>query len=399
MTDTGARLDNLVSDDLQRAILKRVMAAMVVGAGLVMVLSFIRVTIEGFQPKFAAMWIVALGIFLLWRVHERWRPSRIGLVLYGLFTAMGSVALLNTGIASIGAIFLFIALAMASIVFDLTRLIALVLFQLGLFAIAIVLINADMVAPLPANGAPYLLQPKTWAFHGVVIAVGGMVSFYGTSVLGEWYRNSLEQARKKFFHGVAVMSLAHDTETGQHIDRVSLYAAEVYRWLAGTERARELTFSVDELANAVKLHDLGKISISDGILKKPGKLTAAEFEKMKKHTVLGAQIITTMMERSEGMDRPTMSLARDIARSHHENWQGGGYPDGLEGEQIPLAARIMSLCDVYDALRSARTYKPGWSHEATIEEMLGMENKFDPVLLAAFRKHSDRFESLYASAS
>ena len=393
-----ARIENLVSLDLQREILRRVMIAMAFGATLVVVLAIIRTVMEGFQPKFLAMWLVSAAIYVLTIFYRRLNLLQIGLSLYGMFTAIGFVAFLNTGIASIGAIFLFIALSMASMVVEFRRLLLLVGLQLGLFAGLVGLLAAGWIAPLPENGLDYLTSPSTWVFHGIVIAIGGVISFYGTSVLGSWYKLSLDQSRQRFFHGVAVMSLAHDTETGQHIDRVSLYAGEALSWLRSGVRAKEITFTEEELFNAVKLHDVGKISIPDVILKKQGKLDEQEFETIKGHTVLGANIISAMIERTSGIDRSTMLLARDIALYHHENWAGTGYPEGRRDLEIPLSARIMSLCDVYDALRSERPYKRAWTHEETVAKMLSMTEKFDPVLLEAFAVRHQRFNDIFTTS-
>lgn len=371
------------------------MLAMAVGATLVVVLAIIRTVTEGFQPKFLAMWLVSGAIYCLTIFYGRLNLLQIGLSLYGMFTAIGFVAFLNTGISSIGAIFLFIALSMASMVVEFRRLLLLVGLQFGLFAGLVGLLKAGVIAPLPDNGLEYLLNPATWVFHGIVIAIGGVISFYGTSVLGSWYKLSLDQSRQRFFHGVAVMSLAHDTETGQHIDRVSRYAVEVLSWLRKSARQDEITFTEEELFNAVKLHDVGKISIPDVILKKKGKLDEQEFETIKGHTVLGANIISAMIDRTSGIDRSTMLLAKEIALFHHEDWAGTGYPEGRRELEIPLAARIMSLCDVYDALRSERPYKRPWSHQEAVDKMSTMADKFDPVLLEAFTNSHQRFSEIF----
>jgi len=126
------------------------------------------------------------------------------------------------------------------------------------------------------------------------------------------------------------------------------------------------------------MHDVGKIGIPDAILQKPGKLTAQEFEVMKTHTVIGADIFA-------GSKVPMLQMARDIAFCHHERWDGKGYPRGLSGTEIPEGARIVAIVDAYDALTHDRVYRPAMSEEQALAVMRdGAEKQFDPVLLATF---------------
>lgn len=130
------------------------------------------------------------------------------------------------------------------------------------------------------------------------------------------------------------------------------------------------------------MHDVGKIRIPDRILKKSGPLTKKEWAVMQTHTVVGEKILG---------DRPFYQTPREIARSHHERWDGTGYPDGLHGETIPLPARIVTVADVFDALTHARPYKPAWSVEKTVTEMKRMSGKvFDPMILDVFFKSSTK---------
>ncbi len=135
---------------------------------------------------------------------------------------------------------------------------------------------------------------------------------------------------------------------------------------------------VKMMQTASKMHDLGKIGISDSILLKPGKLTPEEFEIMKTHTLLGAEILSKS-------NSPLVQLAEKIALSHHEKWNGTGYPNQLSGEQIPLEARIVAIADVFDALTSERPYKKAWSLESAIEFFKTEKGKhFDPQLVDLF---------------
>ena len=159
-----------------------------------------------------------------------------------------------------------------------------------------------------------------------------------------------------------------DNETGLHIIRMSKYSWLLGRAAGMSEEACEM------LLNASPMHDIGKIGIPDRILLKPGKLDAEEWEIMKTHSAIGAEILSG--HRSE-----LMEMAREIALAHHEKWDGSGYPRGLAGEEIPLVGRIVALCDVFDALTTARPYKHAWPVEEAIAYIHDNSGKhFDPAL-------------------
>ncbi len=160
-----------------------------------------------------------------------------------------------------------------------------------------------------------------------------------------------------------------DEETGNHILRMSHTSALLARALGWSESACDL------ILNASPMHDIGKIGIPDAILCKPGKLDAQEWEIMKTHAEIGARLL-------DGDDSALMQMARDIAWCHHEKWDGSGYPRGLAGEAIPLAARIAALADVFDALTSERPYKQAWTIEAAMAWIRdGGGRHFDPQLI------------------
>jgi len=168
---------------------------------------------------------------------------------------------------------------------------------------------------------------------------------------------------------------AHDPAIGSHLDRVTRYACEIGR-LAGFSEARLL-----EIYYATPLHDLGKIGVPIDLLNKPGALTASEMEIVKQHTVIGHRML-------EGSDWPVIQCSAVIALSHHECWDGRGYPHGLVGARIPLDARIVAVADVYDALISRRSYKPAWEEDRVMAEMRQMRGiKFDPEILDLFVDH------------
>lgn len=180
----------------------------------------------------------------------------------------------------------------------------------------------------------------------------------------------LHRANMDAIYMLAVASEAKDHDTGAHIRRIEHYT----RLLAG-----ELGFSeleADRLAYSSILHDVGKLHVPDDILQKPGPLSDDEWVTMRDHTTVGERMLSR---------ESFFKLARDIARSHHENWDGSGYPDGLKGENISIAARIVHAVDVYDALTSARPYKEAWSASeavAVIEKECG--SAFDPAVVNAF---------------
>ena len=187
---------------------------------------------------------------------------------------------------------------------------------------------------------------------------------------------------------MAMTSLAEtrDNETGNHIRRTQLYVKALAERLREHPRfAHVLTDRmIDLLYKSAPLHDIGKIGIPDAILLKPGKLTVQEFEVMKTHTTLGRRAIEEA-ERRLGMRVAFLSVAKEIAYSHQEKWDGSGYPEGLKGDAIPISARLMARADVYDALISRRVYKPAFSHEQACAIIVkGRGSHFDPDIADAF---------------
>ena len=190
---------------------------------------------------------------------------------------------------------------------------------------------------------------------------------------------------------VSIRALAHlaetrDPETGNHILRTQAYVQHLAQALRRHPRFAAMLNDqyINLLGRSAPLHDIGKVGIPDHILHKPGKLTPEEWEIMKTHTVIGAEAI----ERAEvdvSAPVPFLTLAKEIARWHHEKWDGSGYPDGLSGEAIPLSARLMALADVFDALISPRVYKPPMSFaEARSIIHEGRGKHFDPDIVDAF---------------
>ncbi|SHN59674.1 response regulator [Desulfovibrio litoralis] len=194
---------------------------------------------------------------------------------------------------------------------------------------------------------------------------------------------------------IAMASLAEtrDNETGFHIRRTQNYVREMAAHLQ--EHPRFSAYldkkTVELLKKSAPLHDIGKVGVPDRILLKPGKLTEEEFEIMKKHTIYGHNTILEA-ENNLGSPESFLSIAREIAYSHHEKWDGSGYPQGLKGDEIPISARLMAIADVYDALMSKRVYKEAMSHEQAKEIIVnGKGTHFDPDVVDAFIAIQDKF--------
>ncbi len=182
-----------------------------------------------------------------------------------------------------------------------------------------------------------------------------------------------------------------DEETGAHVRRISFYTEELAIAL-GMNAA-----FCETIHYASPMHDIGKIAIPDAVLLKGGPLNAQEWATMKSHTTIGAQLIGTGKS-------PYLQMGAEIALHHHERWDGSGYPAGLKGQRIPFSARIMNICDQYDALRSVRSYKKALSHETAVEIItIGdgrtMPSHFDPDVLEAFKRCAKRFEEIFKAVA
>lgn len=197
---------------------------------------------------------------------------------------------------------------------------------------------------------------------------------------------------------LAMASLAEtrDSDTGNHIRRTQFYVKALAEQLRDHPRfSRYLTtHNITMLYRSAPLHDIGKVGIPDRILLKPGRFEPEEFEIMKKHSALGRDAIE-FAEKSLGTSVEFLSTAKEIALSHHEKWDGSGYPEGLSADDIPISARLMAIADVYDSLISRRIYKDGMSHEKARTIILeGKATHFDPDIVDAFIAMQDEFQSI-----
>lgn len=245
-----------------------------------------------------------------------------------------------------------------------------------------------------------------WVVAVIVVMIGAVL----TMLIVRRYENRLERAnatleqkveqrgrelvrsRDAVIFGMAKLAESRDDETGQHLDRICRYAEVLAAELAD-HRGRVDGADVHTLAATAALHDIGKVAIPDAILRKPGPLTDDERRVMQKHPYLGGD---TLMElRRRWSDDPFLLTASQIAFAHHERWDGKGYPFGIGGEDIPLAARIVAVADVYDAITSRRSYKPAMSHEHARRSIVeGSGAQFDPAVVEAFLAVERRFEQV-----
>ncbi len=222
-------------------------------------------------------------------------------------------------------------------------------------------------------------EEKAWAIHREVSLLTDTVIDQAlelkryNATLEERVRERTLELREANMEAICMLAVAseeRDADTGAHVQRIQHATEALARRLNLPAR------DIEQFGYSAILHDVGKITVPDSILKKAGKLTALERAQIEDHTISGERILSL---------RPFFSVARQIARSHHENWDGTGYPDRLTAGAIPLAARIVRLADVYDALRSPRVYKPAWSHGDANEAIVrGRETLFDPDVVDAF---------------
>lgn len=204
-------------------------------------------------------------------------------------------------------------------------------------------------------------------------------------ILEDKVRGRTKELREAQFDVMRRLALAaeiRDNKTGSHIMRLGYYCAKFSEALGMSDEECEL------ILHASPLHDVGKIGIPDQILLKPGALTKEEFEIIKTHTTIGAELLA-------GSHSPVMQMAETIALTHQEKWDGSGYPRGLKGEEIPFVGQVCSVCDVFDALTTERPYKKAWAPQAALEEMVrGKGTHFQPRLVDRFAEIFEEIERL-----
>jgi len=198
--------------------------------------------------------------------------------------------------------------------------------------------------------------------------------------------------REVTIEAMATLAEWRDPETGAHIKRTQHYVRALAEHMSANPKYAEVldANTVELLYLSAPLHDVGKVSIPDSILLKPDRLTDDEFAEMKSHTTRGRDALAAAERKLGG--NSFLRLAREIAYGHHERWDGKGYPQGIEGENIPLPARLMALADVYDALTSRRVYKPALPHEEVVHLIRqGRGGQFDPDVVDTFLHIQEEF--------
>lgn len=202
----------------------------------------------------------------------------------------------------------------------------------------------------------------------------------------------LDTSRQAAIFGLARLAECRDDNTGAHLLRIREYTRILATELADNPELKQSVTAqfIEDLCLSSVLHDIGKVGIPDAILLKPDRLSAQEFEAMKRHCLFGSSALSSAEKDSESLN--FLRMGQEIALYHHEQWDGAGYPKGLSGKDIPLSARIVTLADVYDALTSSRTYKPAYTHEqARMLIVADSGHRFDPAIVNAFLRREQDF--------
>jgi putative two-component system response regulator len=261
--------------------------------------------------------------------------------------------------------------------------------------------SEDVVRGFKLGGVDYITKP----FKGVELRSRVRnhleLNAYRTNLerLVEERSQEAELLKDVIIEAMGELAEYRDPETGSHIHRTRAYVHLLSDTLVEMGHFRsQLTKEYNILLwKSAPLHDIGKVAIRDSILLKPGKLTPEEFDEMKKHTLYGEEVIANL-EQMAGQPTSFLSCAKEIAGSHHEKYDGSGYPRGIVGDAIPLVGRIMAVADVYDALISKRVYKKSMSHEEATSIMVeGKGTHFDPVLIEAFLTVEPDFRKIAAN--
>lgn len=199
------------------------------------------------------------------------------------------------------------------------------------------------------------------------------------------YQKEIEEKefriRVNCYKALTELAETHCMETASHLEHISKLTESMATWCKCDQHF------IRDIKLFSPMHDIGKVGIPESLLYLPRELTPEEFQLVKNHTLKGWRILK---------DKETLEMAADIALTHHEKWNGSGYPQGLEGKNIPLVGRITAICDVYDTLRSKRTYKKNWDHQESLEFLTSEKGRaFDPELIEILEQHQEEWEDLY----
>ncbi|PAT01047.1 hypothetical protein CI105_08510 [Candidatus Izimaplasma bacterium ZiA1] len=266
------------------------------------------------------------------------------------------------------------------------------------------IISGLLVGPfMPLSVNQGLMQPlNNWLIRLVLYFTISFVISYFSEVAYREYKEILRKNKELFaaqhltIYSLAKIAETRDSDTGEHIDSI-VFSTK----LLLTKLSKKKDFNqylneddIDIIAQSSALHDIGKVAIKDSILLKPSKLTIKEFDIMKTHTTIGANTLKITYDKYPCNKYIKMGI--DISLSHHEKWDGTGYPKGLKGDEIPFAARVVAIVDVYDSLRSKRAYKEAYSHETSLKILKeGYNSHFDGRILDVFIYNVNEFKDMY----
>ena len=266
-------------------------------------------------------------------------------------------------------------------------------------SIACLLTSAHVITTNNMRSIPGIIIPLcTIIIVSIITAYRRQLTLKADEIIEERSLRSKEivELQEVSIMAMAALAETRDNETGRHIQRTKLYVKILAEYLYNNGMFGDLLDEemIELMVTSAPLHDIGKVGIPDAILLKPGRLTKEEFEVIKLHTTLGYDALIKA-ENLMGSDQSFLRFAQDIILYHHERWDGSGYVHGLSGSDIPLAARIMSVADVYDALTSQRCYKEIHSHEeATTIISQGSGSQFDPIIVDAFLLCNTEFSTI-----
>ncbi len=345
-------------------------------------------------PRYAFSAILLLFVVVLGSIEILWDFGQTGPKHVGLIAILAAVFFVWI---CIEATLAYVALRSANYLF--------VLMTACIAAIA-VCVRAKLFMESSYDFKGLMLYGDDDLFLTKSIAAASLLAM--TIMLGQLYLRrelkseigSRKKAEDSLLSMLSALSLVRDEETGYHIKRTSEFVRILAQELKdrGALEESERHDLVDMMSRVAPLHDIGKIGIPDRILQKPGKLNQDEWSVMKTHSAIGEEVLKAAADvqgdHSGYMDL-LMRIAADIAGGHHEHWDGSGYPRGLIGKDIPQAARIMALADVYDALTSPRFYKKPWSHADAVTEIKRLNgSKFDPQVVEAFFTLEENFKQI-----
>ena len=264
--------------------------------------------------------------------------------------------------------------------------------------------DIDTVRDCLRRGAyDYLVKP--YDLPDLTLTLPRAIEYSRLQRQNEEYRRNLERmvlertTEVRETRDIALLTLAklaesRDTDTGNHLERMAAYGRRLAEELRQGSHATTVDDAfIEHLFKSSPLHDIGKVGLDDAILRKPGPLTPLETAAMRTHTTIGGDTLRRVIERHQG--HTFLLMGMEIAYSHHERWDGKGYPGGLAGRQIPLSARIVAVADAYDAITSTRPYKPAYDHEEAVRRIRKDSGAhFDPDLVQAFERCHDEFSAI-----